>query len=279
MSLADKALLATLHISQWTGRKHDKNATATVEATHETQRQVGNYTKKLLPGAKELAEIGRLSSGLRAFYYEQTLPWFNDGSRIISSKNYMDFVNAFRVKKGEFENAVAAFLNEYPTLRESARAKLGDLFREGEYPTVASLTHAFACEISFMPMPDVKDFRVEILDSEKDQFISKMQDIESNAMRECWTRLYDVVSKAAVTLEKPEAVFRDSLIENITDICALLPKLNVTDNPDLEAMRSKVQAIVSNISPEVCRKSIEQRTHAATQLDEISAKMSAFMGV
>lgn len=278
MAITNKALIVNMKISAWTGRKLDKVATNTVQTSHLTEDGAGNYTKKLLPGAEELREINRIAGAIRVFFHEQTLPWFSDGSRILSSKNYLDFTQSFRIKKSEFDSAVAVFLDKYPVLCEQARLKLGDLFRETEYPTVAGLRNAFECEIAFMPVPDVGDFRVEILDSEKDAFLNRMQEIESNAMRECWTRLYEVVSKASARLQSPEALIRDSLIQNIADICALLPKLNVSDDPDLEAMRANVETLVSGISAYECRESKDARNEAAAKLNDITSKMSAFMG-
>lgn len=278
MSLSNKALLANLSISQWTGRKHDKRATATVESSHLTQGKVGQYSKKLLPGAKELETIHSIAQSMRVFFYDNTLPWYSDGSRILSSKNYLDFTNNFRAKKQAFDNAVTDFLNEYPALRERAKLTLGDLFQDNDYPTANQIANTFTCEISFMPIPEVGDFRVTILDEEKTTFLNRMQDAESAATKECWNRLYGLVSKAANRLNSSDSIIRDSLIENIVELCNMLPKLNVTDDPTLETMRQEVERLVVNINPTACRESVDARAIASNKLDAITAKMSAFMG-
>jgi hypothetical protein len=276
--LANKAVMVNLNISQWTGRKHDRIATETVETEHKTNGKVGNYHKKLLPGAEELAEIGTLATRIRAYVYENTLPWCTDGARIIKATAILDFTNEFRKLKGEFDNAVSRFIVQYPDLRDQARAKLGTLFRETEYPTVQRLEKAFACDVSLMPVPCVDDFRVEIDAVEKAAFEKRMAEVEANAKRECWTRLYDVVSKAANRLSDPEYKIRESLIENVNDICGLLPNLNVMDDPELERMRQEVEKITASISTDDCRKNQAARDVAAKQLDDITSKMSAFMG-
>lgn len=275
--LANKAMLVNLKISQWTGKKNDRRATDTVESSYATKGNVGQYSKKLLPGAVELENIQRLAGILRVFFYRETLPWFSDGSRILSSKNYMDFTASFRAKKSEYDNAVKVFLNEYPVLKEDARAKLGSLFVESEYPSPEYLAKTFACEIAFMPIPEIGDFRVEILDSEKESFLNRMRETELNAVQDCWTRLHDVCAKAATKLQDSKSVFRDSLIENIQDMCQLLPKLNVTDDPNLETMRVQVEKLLTEVTPDVCRNSVVERNTAAAKLDDITAKMSAFM--
>jgi hypothetical protein len=278
MSLAGKAMVVSLNISQSTFRKFDQRATSTVESTYATTEKVGNYNKKLLPGAVELEEVHRIGRSIREYYYEQTLPWMNDGSRIISSRNYLDFTNAYRKRKGEWEQAVATFMHEYPALRDEAKIKLGDLYAETDYPTVAQLAHKFSCEVAFMPVPDIGDFRVEVLDSEKEAFLNRMREVESNAMRECWRRLYDVVQHAVGKLQTPGAQFKNTLIENITDMCKLLPRLNVTDDPELENMRRQVETLASKISPDMCRSSDGVRSAAASALADTMSKMSAYMG-
>lgn len=278
MSISDKALLVNLSIRQWIGKRIDKRATETVEATHLTEKKSGNFTKKLLPGAKELEDIQRLSGALRVFFYEQTLPWCSDGSRIISSKNYIDFTTDFRNKKSEFDRAVAEFLYSYPTLKEQAKIKLGDLYKEHEYPDMTELELAFSCDVTFMPVPDVKDFRVELSEQEKQTFLDSMAKVESQALRDCWNRMHEVVTKAVVKLSEPEAVFRDSLISNIQEICTLMPKLNVTDDPNLETMSKDIQIVVSKLNPEMCRDNSHARNQAAEKLDNILDKMSVFMG-
>lgn len=275
--LSNKALLVSLNISQCVFRKLDKRATETVVQTHATEHAVGNYTKKLLPGAKELDNIQRIAGNIRVFFYEQTLPWCADGSRIISSKNFLDFTSAFHSKRVEFEQAVAEFINAYPTLKEQARAKLGDLFNPLDYPSELYLKNMFNCQVNFMPMPDVADFRVEITDQERDTFLKTMHTVESNALKECYQRMHDLVSKAALKLQEPDAIIRESLIGNIQDLCSLMPKLNVNDDADLEATRVEVENIVKGISVAEVREIGVKRNEAATALSNAMSKMNSFM--
>lgn len=276
--LSSKALLVYLSISQCMFRKLDQGATNSVESNFRTDRKVGNFTKKLLPGARELEAIGAIASSIRKFFYAQTLPWMSDGSRIISSKNYMDFTREFRARKATFDAAVEALLVCYPNLRMEAQAKLGDLFNANEYPTEARLRTAFACDVSFLPLPEAGDFRTQIDETEKQAFLAKMREVEANATRECWSRLHAVCVKAVEKLSAPDAIFRDSLVSNIQDLCALLPKLNVTDDPALEAARVQVEALANAIKPDVCRDNATERLDAASKLKAISDSMGAFMG-
>lgn len=278
MCLADKAMLVVLNISQWTGRRKDLGATETIETAYSTETDVGHYWKKLLPNCTELKSIQAVSQRIRKYYYEQTLPWFSDGSRIINSAHYLEFSNEFRKLKGEFDDAVNQFINTYPNLVSLAQTKLGALFNAAEYPSAESLKLAFSCSIHFMPVPDVKDFRVDLTESEKEEFQNKIKEVETQAVKECYTRLAQVVNKAVSRLSNSETIIRDSLIENIQDICQLLPKLNVMKDQSLEATRLEVENIVSNINPSLVRENEAARQDSARQLRDALNKMSGFMG-
>jgi len=279
MSLSTKAVLTSLKISVWTGRKKDKTATGQVEASFSTEKQVGNYTKKLLPQAKELDEVEAVGREARKFLEKNSLPWLSDGSRILSAMSYMETATELRNRKRNFESKVSAFLSNYETLRESSRVKLGSLFNSSDYPTVEALRGKFSFDVSFLPIPEVSDFRVEILDSEKEEFLSSMKRVETDSINYCYEKLREVVEKAAETLRKPDARFQASLLENIVSICGVLPKLNVYEDSTLEATRREVEAIVSGLSVEDLRdkKDTTERENAARKLAEITEKLKGLI--
>ncbi len=238
--LSQKAMLIYLSISVWTGRKNDKKATGAVESQFDAQHGSVNATKALLPKAKELSRVKALATRIRKHWALNTLPWMNDGARIISSQHYMDYMREYGKLKTDFENAVAEFIAAYPDLKDAARTELGELYNDFEYPTATRLKSAFGVEINLDPIPDVGDFR---------------------------------------TLAQPDAIFRDSLIDNITKMCAILPRLNVLDDPALETMRTELESYVSKLSPDVCRDNANERVNAVAKLNEITDKMGVFMGL
>lgn len=278
MSLENKALIVSLSVSQWTGRKTDRKATATVAAAHNTKGGAGNYTKKLLPGAAELQRIGEIVSKIRAFHYQETLPWMSDGSRILAASNYMHYTAGYRKLRDEFSRAVEDFIAVYPTLQAAAMQSLGSLYSPADYPSPNRLRECFSISADFFPVPAASDFRVTILEEEKAALTENIRKAESAAMRDCWERLHGVVKTAAQKLAQPDAIFRDSLIENISEICGMLPRLNYSDDPALETMRKDVEKLVAGLKPDTLRAHAPSRQDAATALNDITAKMAAFMG-
>jgi hypothetical protein len=276
--LSTKALLVIVSISQWGARKKDKKASQSVETQFSAGKQAGSYNKKLLPGARELEKVSSLAGSIRQYFYDNTLPWLSDGTRILASKNYIDFARGFQAKQAEFSQAVEDLLAVYPALKADAAKTLGNLYEPLDYPDESKIRAAFQCEVSYLPMPQVGDFRVEVSEAEKTKFISKMRDVEAEAVAHCFKQLEGVIRKAVERLSSPDAKFKDSLIDNISELCTVLPKLNVTENVELEAARREVEALVSKISPETCREDATERQSVAQRLKEIQEKMGAYMG-
>lgn len=276
--LAEKSLLVNMRISQWAGRRFDRAASVSVEAQYATAGRVGNYNKQLLPNCYELEVIHSITSEMRKFFLAQTLPWLTDGTRIISTANYLAFTQEFAKRKAQYDKAVNTFLSAYPNLVRIAQTKLGNLFNVTDYPSVEQLSGNFSAVIAFYPMPSASDFRIDLGEEAQATFAADMQSIERKAMRECWDRLHKVVSKAAQTLAQPDAVFRDTLLSNMTELCALLPKLNITDDVDLENMRKDVEAALAGRKANELRGSALERKETAQSLNDIMAKMNSIMG-
>ena len=277
-ALSQRGLLVQVTLRQWGARKLDKQATETVVKTHQTDTTAGGYTKKLLPNAAELQAVNLAAGQIRKYFHDNTLPWMSDGSRIISAKNHLKFMTEIRKMVAEFETHAKNFEDAYPSLQAQAQKTLGGLYRPGEYPSHAEIRGKFKCEVNVMPLPDVKDFRVEVSEAEKKQFVAKMKEVESEAMKSVYDRVQNVVRAAAEKLAEPDAVFRNSLLENVKEMCAILPALNISEDPKLEATRKELEKLVAGYDVENLRTDKTERSDAAKRLKAVQDKMAAFAG-
>lgn len=276
--LSQKALIVCLSVSQWGARKKDKKAQKTASAAHNADSSALHVTKRLIQ-AKQLQAISAEASAIRDFWRDNTLPWNMDGSRIIKSDAIMEFMTEFKRRKNAFEIAVNSFLTDYAQLRTEAKAKLGDLFNESDYPDEGCLKMKFSCNIDLQPIAEVDDFRIQLSDEEKNEYVRRRTEVLEGAMREAWTKLYEVTKHAAEKLTDPNAQFKNSSISNVTEMTKLLTKLNVTDDPALEAARLEVEKIASGISPDVMRDNASERAKAAQALNQVTEKLKGFAGI
>lgn len=276
--LANKSLLVYVRIDQFTGKRMDAVAQRSVETEFKADAGAGKYIKNLLPNCTELEHVQRCAGRIRKFFQSRTFPWFSDGARIVSSAGYLEFTREFNKLRADFDIAVRDFCAVYEQHKAVAEQHLGDLFDASEYPDAAQIQSAFRCKLTVSPVPDGTDFRTQVTDTERAEYVQAQADVEQAARRECWERLSAVVSKAAEVLAKPDARFKATLLSNVTEVCELLPKLQITDDADLEQVRSAAAAVVAHINPDLCRDSSTARAAAADALRTVESNMAIFMG-
>lgn len=280
MNLNDRALLVQLNVSQWTARKYDKRASKEVTTAHGAASAAGRFNKSLLPMNDKLDNIHKKTTFIRTKYYDNTLPWGLDGTMMLPTANYLAFMSDFRKEKGEWESLVQEFLDEYDQMKLDAQRILGSLYDAADYPNVLELRHKFKMDMAVFPVPSA-DFRVAIGSEEltriQQDVERRVKEAEQAALKDVWNRLYERVKHMAEKLADPKAIFRDSMVENAKEICAMLPRLNFSDDPNLEAMRQQVEASLLK-HPEALRNDPDLRQDTAAEAKKIMDAMGAFMG-
>ena len=121
MKLTDKALLVQLNVSQWTARKYDRKVTKDILSQHGAQMGAGRFNKSLLPMNDYLDRVHKKTTLIRSKYYTNTLPWGIEGTQMLPSANYLNFMTKFRKEKAEWQLLVDTFLDNYLSLKEDAK--------------------------------------------------------------------------------------------------------------------------------------------------------------
>jgi hypothetical protein len=279
MNLSDRALLVQLSISQWTARKYDKKVTQDVASSHGVTTAAGRYNKVLLPMNDLLDRVHKKSTLIRTKFYDNTLPWGIEGTMMLPSANYLNFVTEFRKEKGEWQYLVSDFASHYTQLKMDAQRLLNGMYNDADYPSEDEILNKFKMDMAIFPVP-ASDFRVSIASDElariQQDVEARVKDAQQQAMKEVWTRLYDRVKNMAEKLADPKAIFRDTLVDNLREQCDMLTRLNFTDDPNLEALRSEVESNLLK-HPDALRNDPDLRRDKAAEAKAIMDKMSSFM--
>lgn len=279
--LRDDAMIVRLSISQWTARKFDKSVTKKVASEYAVDDTVGRYNKVLI--AKEaIQSITQAVSAARSFHYENTLPWDDGGGRILPAENFFTYSKSMREFKERFDQAVSEFLGNYDEYREEARRRLNGMFNPADYPGSHEIAGKFEFATDIEPVPSSEDFRVKIQSKEaekiKKELDKRVEERVQEATKDLYVRLNAVVGKLADKLADKDAIFRDSLVENIVELVNLLPKLNVAGDKALDDLRAETKKKLGALEPDTLRKDEKVRAKAANDAKAILDKMSAYIG-
>lgn len=277
-------MLVLQSISMWTARRHDRKISNEVAEKHHAKvERAGRYNKMLIDVKHDLyVALVKISGEARRYHEDKTLPWAQDGSRILSAAIYMDYMAAMEGFREQWQHAVEQFLRAYPALREAAKKELNGLYKDSDYPSASQLREKFGFRISVYPVPNAEDFRVDSLDETEVKAIRESIEEEVRvtvlrAEQERWVRLFDVVKHAVERLSKPDAIFRDTLITNIREACQTLPKLALVKDADFDAFVEQVSRNLANAEPSILREEPQYRAETARKAAEIARKMAAFM--
>ena len=288
--LAGVAMLAAVSISKWSAGKVDKRVTREVADAHNTDASAGRYNKRLI--AKDaLDKIATVESEARKDHHARTLPWSDDGPRILSAAGFADWSARMREHKAKFESAVADFVQNYPALIDDARVRLNGLFNEADYPPASDIARKFRFEIRVENMPDSSDFRVALGDSQvaaiRADMDARAQEAFSAATRDVWQRIADRVGHMAEKLrsykpagaagDRSQGTFHASLVENVRELVALLPALNIANDPALDAVAKRMAKELCAEDATALRASAMARETVAASAESILANVREYL--
>ena len=276
------AMLVSLNITLYSGRKQDKQAQAEVIASHNAaSARAASVYKSLFADSQELDALVKYQARVRARHYAMTLPWMDSGPRLLPTKAFLEYADEMDKHRQHFEFLVDAFLNKYDTLVAAAAFKLGSMFNRDEYMLRDAVARKFTFNLDYAPLPTAGDFRLDIESAVQQQLVEqyerRMAQQVEQAQRDAWDRLYEVLSqlkdRLTLTEDGKRKIFRDTTVTNAVELCEALTRLNVTNDPTLEAARKQLEEAMMGVEPTELRKEEGERL---TLLSKVSGILDAF---
>lgn len=273
--LTERALTVNLHISQWSARKYDDKVSKDIEQQHEAE-DAGRYNKSLID-KERMNEVQKVARKIRDFHYENTLPWGDNGERLLPSDNYFQYMEKLSELKREYDEVVEKFTSEYEELVEKSRKRLGKMFNPNDYPRKEVVKGKFGIKTVLLPVAEA-DFRVN-LEEEEIEELKKQAEKELNsrlkdAITDVWQRIKSQLFHMKEKLSDKEAIFRNSLFENVKSLSDILPRLNVTKDPKIQEICEDIKSLISD--PDAVRKSFTLREYKASEVERIINKYSNY---
>lgn len=272
MSINEKALLVKLSVSQWYNRAIDRKVTDEIAQRYEVTEQEDKYVKTLLPRVA-VRNIQRAISDLRTFHYANTLPWQDDSVRILSSGNFFQYQQGIAARRAKLDEVVTEFVSNYPKWLDHARKTKKGLFDETQYPTASGIGDHYKVNVTFLPFPNVADFRVDIdgkeLEQIKTQTAQALTEALSSANQNLIDRLYERVYLLYSALNDPEKIFRDNTVTSIVETADLVERLNVTGDMRVASAVNASRTALQDVHPDMLRSSPDFRNKVALRCAEL----------
>lgn len=280
-ALTEKAMVMNLSIGIWAGYRLDREATRKVTSDAGASADAARVNKHLIP-KQALAPIVTASNAVRSHFYDNTLPWRDNGDRLMTRKLFLTFMPAHEKLVNEFTDAVETFLaTDYPSAIEQAAFRMGTMFNQDDYPPAGELRRKFYIGLEIDAITTANDFRVQIDQEHVDKVRASMESAAEarlqNATADIWRRMAETIGYFQQRMADPKAVFRNSTVTNIGEMLDLIPGLNVLDDPQIETVRAAIAKSFGNLDAKDIREDPAHRAHLAGEAKQIMDKMSGFM--
>ncbi len=274
-NIASRAMIVYMNASQWTARKLDRQATSEVTANHAAASDAGRFNKQVID-KEALAPIQQVVSAARTYLYDHTLPWSDNGDRVLSSMNYFEVMGKLQDYAAEFKAAVDTFCNGYNQHRERAKLKLNSLFKESDYPYEHEVRSKFAFSFGVLPLPTAGDFRVDMSNDVVDEVRAEIEQ-QLNArvqgmMSSVWEDLTKTVTHLRDRLQSDGKLF-DSTLNNVTDLLSRIPGLNICDDVALENTRKDLHAALAGLEMKDIKKDEKLKQSTIGTVNDILRQM------
>ena len=233
MPLAKSAMMVTLGAGMWLGSKVDKKLST----------KARNVRLQLLPKAV-FDPIVTAANNMRARYYAMTVPWKDNGDRVLTGHLYPRFIEDMGQLALVFDRVADQLCYRvYPPLRERIGFRAGGFIDEKVFPLPEDLRKRYYTSLTFLPITTAEDFKVDIPEAAeiKARIRADTNLRLAQAQGDVIRRLHKVLSHFRDKMVEPKATFRDSTVENLDDFIDLLPGLNLLGDPGLERIGHRLR--------------------------------------
>ena len=287
-SIASAAMLVDLSISQWKGLRRDKEASKNLADSVGAKRGHMTANKKLLGDSLELKAIDSFVGAARTgVHQDMTMPWSNSGLRLLPTAKFFDYQKAITAQQAKFYELLEEFLQSYEWARTEAKAALGSVFNDREYPTRSVLATKFRFVVNYLPVPEVGDWRVDMGNTARNELAEHYSKYYEEQNRTAVATLYEQTLKPLLHMSKKLAdpvagdavnksgiqTFRDTLVENVVDMIDRLEVYNVMGDLTIRETRFKLQQMLDGITPDALREDAHLRRETKRKVDEVIASL------
>lgn len=276
-TLAKRAVLMRLCIGLPGEFRQDKEFTGEVQQEHKLGTKAGKWVKSLYP-PDALESVKKTDNAARAYHNAITLP-FDQGIGILPAALIVEYTERMRKFRGERQALVeSTFIAKYDEFIAWARLNHNGTFDASLYPPVDEIRQKFYFRTEPLPVPDSNHFETSVKDLiglDADSVNVRIEDATKEGQRELLKRMIEPVKQMADVLAKEKPRIFDTMVEHLVEIAQLAPKMNLTDDPQINAFAKEIAALGA-VQTNTLRNHPSQRNLKAQQAQALMRRLSGY---
>ena len=269
----------------------DKDAEEVIKNLKGDEGQI--VSRKLFQNKSSLVYKYQLkASEMYQYHISQTLPCGDDATRLLKNESYFEYTGKMQQYISELDVLKRQIVGDEATYEAVITADITErntnLYNQGKTSTAVHsdyLTYSQMCDRLYVtwypePISTSGDFRWEIPAEMKHRCDEQLNQMLQDAKQDIYTRMLApmqaFIDKLAVPIGEQGSIFRDTLVENLTDLVTHLPKLNLDDDPKITEMIAALKETTDAYSgnPDILRESPGMRAKAKTDMDALLKQLT-----
>ncbi len=234
---------------------------------------------KTLLESPELDAIKKADGKMRTWLYNTCLP-FDLGIMLLPVGLIEQAETRMQAYKAEREALIEAFIAVYPQLCHEAETKLGSLYREAEYPSVAEIRqrYTFTWNYTTFSVPGhLKNISAAFFEAEQKKAAETMKEASEEIIGLMRGTLYELVSHLQERLTPTDdgrpRILKESAIRNLNEFLDSFDLRNVTNDAELAAQVAKARTIISGTNAAQLRSNAELKSAVLQGLDGVLSSL------
>jgi len=282
ISISSSSMLVDVSIGSWTARRLDRSVTEELNTAKGASKRATRVNKNLLPATTALERITRFGSSVRNWMYTQTLPWSDNGPRLLPTHKFFEFKRQMDEHQRDFYAMVDQFVRDYPNLIAQQSFELGSMFDRTEYPAPSEVAGKFQFHVAYLPIPESGDFRIDIgnegMADLHAQFEREFTNRLQNAIGDIRQRMLDSLAHLSDRFTDDDdgkrKRFHGTILENFAEVVSEVEALNITKDQAVSEMVRLSKRAIDGVGIDDVKGSPTVRRSVKNRIDEILESMS-----
>jgi hypothetical protein len=223
-----------------------------------------------------------LKSQASGYWRSMTLPYPQEGVRLIKQSDIAAFEDKLREFKEQLAAAASNLQLEYESIKEAAREKLGDLFNPADYPP--TLEGVFDIKWEYPPVEPpnyLMTFNPELYQQEQSRIQQRFETAVIMAENAFAEQLQEMIAHLVERLtDEPDGTkktFKATAVENFKEFYDNFRRMNIRSNAQLEGLIRQANDIVSGVDVKELRKDGTLRQNLSAQMSTVKSALDSMI--
>lgn len=270
-------------LSCWDGRATDESLGNEVRQSHNIGSRKDASVRVRLVSEEFIGTVTAHYSQARQFIYQKTLPWSNDGDRVIGTSKYQEFEDAIVKLDMEGRQLVKAFLiDKKDSIMADARARLNGAFDEALFPPWDRLSEKFAITLNVFPIQHPNDARIEglteaVTNRVKDEATRAVNERVEGTVADILTDMRLIVSDLKVKCSEDKKGTKYKFLIERALAAADHAELDITGNPVIASAAKRLRQAVEGLTTDTLQRSHRARNTVIEVAEEVAKSINEVM--